>query len=136
MITGAVRIAFTRASATSKANRLVFDLDKSTVILEETSRTVLVRKEAAAGSRRGDRRRARGIKRPSRILKGPQTPRPALHAGEGAGFDDPDTTGGRALGKGVKFRSIETGHMPDGQTSGRAYLISGPAGAPNAPRSS
>ena len=44
------------------------------------------------------------------------------------GFDDPDTTGGRALGKGVKFRRIETGHMPDGQTLGRAYLHFWPGG--------
>src|SRR4051812_46414277 len=49
MISGAIRIAFTRASATSRPNRLVFDFESSKVILEETSDTVLVRKDDTTG---------------------------------------------------------------------------------------
>src|SRR5260370_900536 len=49
MISGAVRIAFTRASATSRPNRLVFDFESSKVILEETSDLVLVRKDEVTG---------------------------------------------------------------------------------------
>ena len=33
MISGAVRLAYTRASATSRPNRIAFDLDESTVAL-------------------------------------------------------------------------------------------------------
>ena len=134
MINGAVRIAFTRASATSKANRLVFDLEKSMVILEETGQTVLMRKEAAAGSQGVTAEERDAQEQTSRILKGPQISRPRFTPVKALGFDDPDTTGGRALGKGVKFRRVETGHMPTGKRRGAPTCISGPGGGPNAPR--
>jgi hypothetical protein len=49
MISGAIRIAYTRASATSRTNRLAFDLDASTVALEETNDKMLVKKDDATG---------------------------------------------------------------------------------------
>src|SRR6266550_4410880 len=49
MISGAVRIAYTRASATSRTNLLVFELDESTVALEETNDAMLVAKNDVAG---------------------------------------------------------------------------------------
>jgi len=133
MIAGATRIAYTRASATSRTNRLVLDLDKSTVSLEETNDTVLVasgdEKSQAKGPGEGpspDEQAA--IDTASRIIKGPQAPPARFTAVKALGFNDPDTTGGRSLGKGVKFRKVETGHSPDGQTSGKAYLYFWPGG--------
>jgi general secretion pathway protein H len=55
MITGAVRIAFTRASATSRPNRLVFDIDNGAVILEETRDVLQVRRTTSPEGRGGDR---------------------------------------------------------------------------------
>ncbi len=129
MIAGAIRIAYTRASATSRTNRLVLDLDKSTVSLEETNDTMLVQKQEATGGSEGSTPEERAaIESTSRIIKGPQAPRARFSAVKALGFNDPDTTGGRALGKGVKFRRVETGHSPDGQTSGQAYLYFWPGG--------
>jgi general secretion pathway protein H len=129
MIAGAVRIAYTRASATSRTNRLVLDLDKSTVSLEETNDTVLVAKGDEKGASDGTSPEERAaIESASRIIKGPQIPPARFSAVKALGFNDPDTTGGRKLGKGVKFRKIETGHSPDGQTSGQAYLYFWPGG--------
>ena len=59
---------------------------KSMVILEETSETVLMRKEAAAGSQGVTAEERDAQEQTSRILKGPQIQRAALHAGEGAGL--------------------------------------------------
>src|SRR5262249_39808826 len=49
MISGAIRIAYTRASAVSRPNRLAFDIDGGTVSLEETNDTVLVKKDDVTG---------------------------------------------------------------------------------------
>jgi general secretion pathway protein H len=129
MIAGAVRIAFTRASATSRPNRLVFDFDGSSVLLEETNETLLVQKDDPTGGSEGATPEERdAIAQAARILKGPQAPRPRFFPVKALGFDDPDTSGGRPLGKGVKFFKIETGHSSDGQTAGRAYLYFWPGG--------
>ncbi len=129
MISGAIRIAFTRASATSRPNRLVFDFESSKVTLEETSDNVLVRTDDAAGGDAAATPEERAaIAQAARIVKGPQAPRARFSPVKALGFDDPDTSGGRPLGKGVRFRKIETGHSPDGQTSGRAYLHFWPGG--------
>jgi general secretion pathway protein H len=129
MITGAVRIAFTRASATARPNRLVFDIDNSKVILEETSDVLTVKKDDVAGGAEAATTEERdALETASRIIKGPQAPRARFRAVRALGFDDPDTSGGRPLGPGVRFRKVETAHSPDGQTSGRAYLYFWPGG--------
>ena len=128
MITGAVRIAFTRASATSRPNRLVFDIENGTVILEETRDALSVKKDDVAGGAAAATEEERdAIATASRIVKGPQAPRARFTAVRALGFDD-DTSGGRPIGKGVRFRKVETAHSPDGQTSGRAYLYFWPGG--------
>ncbi len=132
MIAGAIRPPYTRASATSRTNRLVLDLDKSTVSLEETNDTMLVEKSEKGGATGGSEgvspEERAAIESAARIIKGPQAPRARFSAVKALGFDDPDTTGGRTLGKGVRFRKVETGHSPDGQTSGQAYLYFWPGG--------
>ena len=128
MISGAVRIAYTRASATSRPSRIAFDLDQSTVSLEETSDALLVQKGDATGGTEGSTPEERAaIDYAARIIKGPQAPRARFTPVKALGFDQ-DTSGGRPLGSGVKFRKIETAHSPDGQTSGKAYLYFWPGG--------
>jgi general secretion pathway protein H len=129
MIAGAVRIAFTRASATSRPNRLVFDIDNGVVILEETRDVLALKKDDVAGGAAAATEEERdAIETAERIIKGPQAPRARFSPVRALGFDDPDTSGGRPIGKGVRFRKVETAHSPDGQTSGRAYLYFWPGG--------
>ena len=129
MITGAIRIAFTRASATARPNRLVFDIGRGTVILEETTDVLAVKKDDVAGGAAAATEEERdALETASRIVKGPQAPRARFRPVRALGFDDPDTSEGRPLGKGVLFRKVETAHSPDGQTSGRAYLYFWPGG--------
>lgn len=129
MMTGAIRTAFTRASATSRPNRIVFDIDASKVWLEETNDAVLVKKGDPTGGSEGATAEERdAIEQAARILKGPQVPRPRFRPVKALGFDDVDGGGGRPLGKGVRFFKVETGHSSEGQTSGRAYLYFWPGG--------
>jgi general secretion pathway protein H len=127
MMAGAVRTAFTRASATSRPNRIVFDLDGSKVWLEESNDPVLVKKDDAAGGAEAATPEERdAIEQARRILKGPQVPRPRFSPVKSLGFDEDG--GGRPLGKGVRFFKVETGHTTEGQTAGRAYLYFWPGG--------
>jgi general secretion pathway protein H len=129
MISGAIRIAYTRASATSRPNRLVFDLDGSKVVLEETNDTVLVRSNDTTGGAAAVTVEERdALEQAASIIKGPSAPRAQFRAVKAYGFDDSQGEVGRPLGKGVRFRKVETGHAPEGQTSGRAYLYFWPGG--------
>jgi general secretion pathway protein H len=129
MIAGAIRVAYSRASATSRPNRIVFDIDGSRVVLEETTDTMLVKKDDTTGGAQAQTQEERdATEQAQRIVKGPQAPRASFRAVKALGFDEADSGGGRSLGKGVKFHRIETGHSPDGQTTGRAYLYFWPGG--------
>jgi general secretion pathway protein H len=115
MIAGAIRVAYSRASATSRPNRLVFDIDGSKV-------------DTTGGAEAQTQEERDAIEQAQRIVKGPQAPRATFRPVKALGFDEADSGGGRSLGKGVKFHRIETGHSPDGQTTGRAYLYFWPGG--------
>jgi general secretion pathway protein H len=130
-IAGAIRVAFTRASAMSRPGRIVLVLNKEDprVMLEETNDTLLVKKDDTAGGAEAVTPEEReAISQADRIIKGPRAPRPRFSAVKAFGFDQPDTGGGRSLGKGVVFRKVETGHSPDGETEGQAYLYFWPGG--------
>src|SRR3954471_7390897 len=123
MVAGAIRIAYSRASATSRPNRLVFDMDGGRMVLEETSDTMLVKPGETTGGAEAKTPEERDVlEQAARIVKGPQAPRATFRPVKSLGFDEGDGAVGRSLGKGVKLRRIETGHSPDGQTSGLAYL--------------
>jgi len=131
MIAGAIRIAFTRASAMSRPGRITLVMSKEDprVVIEETSDTLLVKKDDTAGGAEGATPEEReAIAQAERILKGPRAPRPRFSPIKAFGFDQPDTGDGRPLGKGVEFRKVETDHSPDGETEGRAYLYFWPGG--------
>jgi general secretion pathway protein H len=90
---------------------------------------MLVQKDdATGGSEASSPEERAAIELAARIIKGPQAPRARFGAVKALGFNDPDTSGGRSLGKGVKFRKVETGHSVDGQTTGKAYLYFWPGG--------
>ena len=107
----------------------MFDLDHARVILEESAGAVLVRKnDAAGGAEAATAEEREAIAQADRITKGPRAPRARFNPVKAVGFEVPDTNGGRPLGRGVKFRRVETGHSPEGQTTGRAYLYFWPGG--------
>lgn len=140
LTTGAIRLAYTRASATSRPHRIVFDLDKSRIVIEETSGPMLVNSgekssndkvvDTTGGASGQTQEERDAIAQADQILKGPRAPRPMFHPIQKLyGFDQAEEGGtGKFLGNGVKIRRVETGHTPDGQTEGRAYLYFWPGG--------
>jgi len=132
MVAGAVRVAFTRATATSKSQRLVIDIDTQTLWLEESDMRMLVQPKDATGTGGASpvtQAEKDAFKESDRILKGPTPPRPIYHAVESLGFSsETGARGPRPLGRGLKFRSVQTLHDDEPHTSGRAYLYFWPGG--------
>src|SRR5262245_36966235 len=50
MTTGAIRVAYTRATTTSKVQRLVFDFEKNAIWLEESGQPMLVQSKDTTGT--------------------------------------------------------------------------------------
>lgn len=134
-IAAAVRVAFTRASVMSRAERIVFDLDEKTFWLEESDGAMLVQSKDAAGTGGAEAvteaEKARAIAETDRIVKGPQIAKPAFRKVDfGLVQKDDDTKKDdvRSLPSGIEFRSIQTTHDDEPKTSGRAYLYFWPGG--------
>jgi general secretion pathway protein H len=132
MIAGAVRVGFTRATATSKSQRLVFDLDEQALWLEESDAPMLVQSKdttATGGAAAVTEAERAAFAENDRILKGPQPPKPTFHAVETLGFSsETGARGHRPLGRGLRFREIQTEHDDAPRTKGRAYLYFWPGG--------
>ena len=132
MIAGAIRIAFSRASSTSKSVRLVMDFTESEIWLEEGDQPMLVQSKDVTGT--GGAAAATGaeklaIEEGSRIVKGPTAPRTAFKEIDAMGLAaSTPGKGHKALERGIKLRSVQTGHDEAPRTEGRAYLYFWPGG--------
>ena len=85
-ITGASRVAFTRATATSKSMRLVFDIDASTMWLEQGDAPMLVQSKdttATGGADPATVAERNAVTEGESVIKGPRAPRAHFHAVNG-----------------------------------------------------
>lgn len=131
MLTGAIRVAYTRANATSKPVRLVMDFAESTIWLEESDGPMLVRsKEPGGGAAAATENEKAAIEESKRITSGPTAPRASFHAVEQVGFatSNPGAKGPRPLPGGIGFREVQTSHDDEPKAAGRAYLYFWPGG--------
>jgi len=132
MVAGAVRVAFTRATATSKSQRLVFDLDEQSLWLEESDGPMLVQSKdttATGGAAAVTAAERAAFQESDRILQGPRPPKPSYHAVETLGFSsETGARGPRPLGRGLRFREVQTEHDDEPRNKGRAYLYFWPGG--------
>jgi general secretion pathway protein H len=126
MIVSAIKVAYTRATATSRDLRLVIDLDQPRIWLEESNAPMLVQSKDRTGTGGAqavtDAERA-AVAEGERILKGPPVPKPQFHSIETYGFADTEEgKGAKPLQRGITFRAVQTAHDETAHTSGRAYL--------------
>jgi general secretion pathway protein H len=131
LIMSGIRVAFTRASATSKPMRLVLDFERSIVLLEESSKPMLVRRDdesKTGGAEAATVQEKEALEQAEKILKGPRPARPAFRPVKALGFEVDDPTVGRSLGSGVKLMRVDVSHSKEPQTQGRAYLYFWPGG--------
>jgi general secretion pathway protein H len=130
LVTGAIKVGYTRAAVTSKSTRLVFDFETNGMWLEEADLPMLVRTGDFSGTGGAEGQtpaEQAAIAEGERIVKGPQAPRPSFHpvstnelATVDQGAKSPKTV--RELARGIKFASVQTLHDAEPKTEGRAYL--------------
>jgi len=132
MIASAIKVAYTRATATSRDLRLVMDLDGKKVWLEESDAPMLVQGKDKSGTGGADpvtKAEQDAIAEGEKIMKGPPVPKPKFHTIAAFGFGDVESgKGGKPLQRGITFRSVQTPHDDAARTSGRAYLYFWPGG--------
>jgi general secretion pathway protein H len=135
VLTG-VRLAVTRANSMGHPVRLAFDIDAGRLILEETTDRMLRVKDkddgktttegSSAGADPATEAEKESIKYADGIIKGPRAPR-ARFKGIPLGTAD-DEGKGRDVGRGIRFRSVQTEHDQKPRDKGRAYLYFWPGG--------
>ena len=129
LVAGAVRIAYSHANAISRPVRLVFDFERSQIILEEaTDNFLLVRNERAGGAAAATEAERAAEEEAKRILEGPKAPRAAFRPSKAFGFSTDGDNQGKELASGVHFLSVHTGHTEEPELAGRAYLYFWPGG--------
>jgi general secretion pathway protein H len=132
MIASAIKVAYTRSTATSRDIRLVMDLDQKKIWLEESDSPLLAKSKdtsATGGADPMTQLEQASIAEGLRIMKGPPIPKPRFHPIEAYGFGDVESRkGGKALQRGITFRSVQSPHDDSARTSGRAYLYFWPGG--------
>jgi general secretion pathway protein H len=135
IVTG-VRLAVTRANTTGHPVRLVFDIDASRLILEETSDRMLRVKEstdskvtagASAGADPATEAEKESVAYADGIIKGPRAPRAKFTAVPIGSHDDAGAKG-RDLGGSIHYRIVQTEHDLKPRDKGRAYLYFWPGG--------
>lgn len=126
MMTGAIRVGFSRATATSKTIRLVMDFSESSIWLEEGDQPHLVQTKditGTGGATPATVAEQAAVEESSRILKGPPIPKAQFHEIDAMGLAASEPgKGHKPLERGIKFATVQTGHDDAPRTEGRAYL--------------
>jgi general secretion pathway protein H len=132
MIASAIKVAYTRATATSRSLRMVMDLDAQKIWLEESNSPMLVQtnaKQATGGAAAITQAEKEAFSEGERIVKGPPIPKPQFKPIDVYGFGDVESgKGGKPLQRGIRFRAVQTTHDDTARTTGRAYLYFWPGG--------
>jgi general secretion pathway protein H len=132
MIASAIKVAYTRATATSHDLRLVMDIDQQKIWLEQSDIPMLVKHASATATGGADaitQAEKDAIEAGDKILRGPAVRKPRFTAIEAYGFGDIESgKGGKPLQRGITFRAVQTTHDDAPRTSGRAYLYFWPGG--------
>ncbi len=132
MIAGAIRVAFSRATATSKSVRLVMDFAENEIWLEEGDQPMLVQSKditGTGGAAAATTAEKQAVDEGSRIVKGPVAPRAAFREIDPMGLAaSAPGKGHKPLERGIKFREVQTAHDEEPRKEGRAYLYFWPGG--------
>jgi general secretion pathway protein H len=132
LVLSGVRLGMARANSTGRPVRMVFDLDKDRVALEEAKSGKMLREKekdnTGGGAEAATEAEQKARAEAERILEGPRAPRAEFTPVKQFGFDGDDAAGGREFPAGVQFRSVQTEHDEDARTEGRGYLYFWPGG--------
>lgn len=132
MITGAIRVAYARATSSSKTVRLVMDFEAAEIWLEEGSQPHVVQSKdmsGAGGAAAATEQEKAAQEESGRILKGPAPPKTSFREIDAMGMAASEPgKGHKKLDSGIKFRRVQTQHDAEERKDGRAYLYFWPGG--------
>lgn len=132
MITGAIRVAYARATSSSKTVRLVMDFENAEIWLEEGSQPHVVQSKdasGAGGAAAATEQEKAAQEESGRILKGPTPPKTSFREIDAMGVAASEPgKGHKKLDGGIKFRRVQTQHDDEERKEGRAYLYFWPGG--------
>ncbi len=131
LIVSSVRYGLTRANATGRPARLVIDLDKKQLSIEEASTSLMLREKSTDQTGGADPATAAENKarvESEKIIEGPHAPRPRFSKLAGVHGAVEELANGRALGDGVEIVRVRTEHDDEVINEGRAYIYFWPGG--------
>lgn len=131
LVVSSVRYGLTRSNATGRPARLVIDLDKKELSIEEAAGSVMLREKSAdktGGAEAATAFETKARLEAERIIEGPRAKRPRFSKLSGVRGAVEGLAAGRALGDGVEVVAVRTEHDEDEVRSGRAYLYFWPGG--------
>ena len=128
------KVAITRANATGRPVRIVFDLERNRISLEEATGNRLLRvkegeKSTGAGAKAATDAEKKAENEAGNFLQGARVARPNFVPTKRVELGGENMGAGRELEKGIAFRQIQTEHDLIPRTDGRAYLYFWPGGA-------
>jgi general secretion pathway protein H len=132
LLISSVRFGLARASATGKPTRLVIDLDKKMLSIEESSTSLMLRekgKDQTGGAEASTAAETKARAETDRILEGPHAPRPRFSKLSGVHGAIEELAKGRPLGDGVVIARVRTEHDENNVEEGRAYIYFWPGGS-------
>lgn len=132
MTAGAIRVAFSRATATSKTIRLVMDFEENEMWLEEGDQPHLVQSKdvtGTGGAAAATAAEQQAQEESSRIVKGPTPARARFKAIDPLGLASSEPgKKKKPLERGITFFKVQSAHDDAPRTEGRAYLYFWPGG--------
>lgn len=137
LVASAVRIAYDHANATSRVTRLVFDLDKGTIEMQDSEGKLFLQAGRTGGAAAANDLEKAALEDGEQILDGPRHKRPEFRPVRRSTLDavadvregdEPAKSSGKALPKDVRFRRIEVQHEDEAVTSEQVYLYFWPGG--------
>jgi general secretion pathway protein H len=126
-----VRFGLARASQTGKPTRLVIDLDKKQLSIEESSNSLMLRekgKDQTGGAEASTASETKARAETDRILDGPHAQRPRFAKLANVKGAVEELAAGRPLGDGVVISRVRTEHDEFNIEEGRAYIYFWPGG--------
>lgn len=131
LIMSSVRFGLNRANATGRPARLVIDLDKKILSIEEASNSLMLvqkGKDQTGGAEAATAAEAKARADAERIIDGPKAARPRFSKLSGVTGAVEDLAKGRSLGDGVEIAQVRTEHDDTYVSEGRAYIYFWPGG--------
>lgn len=128
------KVAITRANATGRPVRIVFDFEQNRIALEEAVGSRLLRvkegeKSSGAGAKAATEAEKRAEAEAEGFLQGGRVARPSFVPTKRVELGGDNMGAGRELDSGIVYKQVQTEHDEKPRTEGRAYLYFWPGGA-------